>query len=245
MPTMGGRVFDAAVWRLQVHVDDPLVQHLPERAHQYDCVAGGIVLITLEDIAEGGSRSSMHQIVIHRALKAFELSLVPRNEDFRVLDIGADLETGTFEVAGVELGWVIHDHEFRHAIAFPRVLDGRKLARDICLWKDRVFKAPHHRQATWRFKARVEAHWTTCMFIERRGDRGSPERQHRGVIHDDHVAGRVIHRHPLERAAGFGTAARYAKLHFGAAFPIARHHQFVWRGPFTISLDGPSARHWE
>src|SRR6185312_12804968 len=108
MPAMGGGVFDAAVRRLQVHVDDPLVQHLPEGAQQNDSVAGGIVLIALEDIAEGGSRISMHQIVIHRALKAFELSLVPRNEDLRVWDVGADLETGTLEVTGVELGWVIH-----------------------------------------------------------------------------------------------------------------------------------------
>ena len=90
-----------------------------KRAQQNDGVPGGIVVIALKDIAEGGSRISVHQIVIHRALEAFELALVPRNEDLRVLDIGADLETGTFEVAGVELGWIIHDHEFRHAIAFP------------------------------------------------------------------------------------------------------------------------------
>ena len=116
---MGRRIFDAAMRCLQVHVDDPLVQHLPERAQQDDGVPGGIVVIALQDIAEGGSRVSVHQIVVHRALKSFKLALVPRNEDLRVLDIRADLETGTFEMAGVELGWIINDHEFRHAIAFP------------------------------------------------------------------------------------------------------------------------------
>ena len=104
----------------------------------------GIVVIALQDIAECGPRVSVHQIVIHRALKAFELALVPGNEDLRVLDIGADLETRTFEVAGMELGRIIDDHEFRHAIAFPAVLDRRKLARDIGLGKNRVFEAPHH-----------------------------------------------------------------------------------------------------
>src|SRR5208337_726574 len=149
---------------------------LPKRAQQNDGVPGGIVVIAIKDIAEGGSRISMHQIVVHSSLEAFKLALVPRNEDLRILDIGADLETGTFEVAGVELGWVIHDHEFRHAIALPGVFDGRKLARDICFWKDRVFEAPHHGQATRRFEARVEAHWTTCVLIQRRSDRGSSER---------------------------------------------------------------------
>ena len=39
----------------------------------------------------------------------------------------------------------------------------------------------------------------------------------------------------------FRTAARYAKFHFGATFAIARHHQFVWRSPFNLTVDRPSA----
>jgi hypothetical protein len=44
-------------------------------------------------------QGSVHQIVIHSALEAFELALVPGTRSLsRALDVGADLETGTFKV---------------------------------------------------------------------------------------------------------------------------------------------------
>ena len=122
-----------------------LCKHLAERAEQNDGVPAGIVVIAFQDVAECGSRIAVHQIVIHRALESFKLALVPGHENLRVLDVGADLETCALEVAGMELWRIIDHHEFRHAIAFPAVLDRGKLARDIGLWENRVFEAPHHR----------------------------------------------------------------------------------------------------
>ena len=86
----------------------------------------------------------MHQIVTHRALKPFELALVPGNENLGILDIGADLQTRAFEMSGMELRRVIDHHEFWHPVAFPPVLDRRKLPRDIGLGENRVFQASHH-----------------------------------------------------------------------------------------------------
>lgn len=150
--------------------------------------------------------------------KAFKLAFVPGNEDLRILDIGPNLEAGTFKVAGVELGRVIHYHKFRHAVAFPGVLNGRKLAQHVSLGKDRVFETPHHGQATRRFEPHVKAHWAAGVLIERRGDRGSTQRQHGIVVHDDEVAGRVVHRYALKGAGGVRPGAVYPEFHFGPAF---------------------------
>jgi len=76
----------------------------------------------------------------------------------------------------MEFGRVIDHHEFRHAITFPGVLDRRELAADIGLGQDRVFKASHHGQATRRFEASVEAHGTTSVLIQGRGDGRTTER---------------------------------------------------------------------
>ncbi len=132
---MGRRVFDTAMRRLQIHIDYPLVQHLAKCAQHNDGVLGRIVLVALKDTAECGSRISVHQIVIHSALESFKLAFVPGNENFRVLDIGPDLEARSLEMAGVELGWIIHDHKFRYAVAFPGVLDGKKLRAAHRSWE--------------------------------------------------------------------------------------------------------------
>ena len=85
-------ILDAAMRRLQIHVDDPLVQHLAKRTEQNDGVLAGIVVVAFQDIAERGSRVAVHQIVIHRALKSFKLALVPGHENLRVLDVRTDLQ---------------------------------------------------------------------------------------------------------------------------------------------------------
>jgi hypothetical protein len=190
---VGRRVLDAAVGRLQVHIDDPFVQHLAERAQHDDGVPCGIVLVALQNITERSPGISVHQVVIHRALESFEFAFVPRNEDFCVLDIGADLEARTLEVAGMKLRGIVDHHEFRHAVGFPRILDGGKLALYIRFWKNRVLEAPHHRQAARWFKAHVKASGTSSVFIERGSEGGTSERQHRVIVHHNDVARRVIH----------------------------------------------------
>ena len=105
----------------------------------------GIVVVTLQNIAESRSRVAVHQVVTHRSLKSFQFAFVPGHEDLRILDVGADLQACSFEVAGMELSGIIDNDQFRHAVALPPVLDPRKLALDIRLRENCVFEASHHR----------------------------------------------------------------------------------------------------
>jgi hypothetical protein len=107
----------------------------------------------------------------------------------------------------MKLRRIIDHHKLRHTIAFPRILDGRKLATDIGFRKDCVLEAPHYGQAARRLETSAKAHRAACMLIKGRGDRRTPERQHRVVVHDEDVAGGVIHRHSLERAGCLGADA--------------------------------------
>src|SRR5713226_914562 len=72
--------------------------------------------------------------------------------------------------------WIVNDNQFRHAIAFPQVLDGGKLTLNIGLWKDRILEAPHHCQATWRFESGVKAQRAACILVERSRDRRPAQR---------------------------------------------------------------------
>ena len=90
----------------------------------------------------------MHQIVVQCSLESLKGTLVPGYEHLCVLDIAADPQTRVLEMTGVELGRVIDDNKLRDAVAFPTVLDGGKLPRDVSFWKNRVFKTSHHGQAT-------------------------------------------------------------------------------------------------
>ena len=55
MPAMCRCVLDAPMGRFQIHIDNPLVEHLAECAEQNDSVLAGIIVIAFEDIAECGS----------------------------------------------------------------------------------------------------------------------------------------------------------------------------------------------
>src|SRR5580658_6572481 len=227
--------------RLQIHVDDPLVEHLAKCAQQNDGVAGGIVVVTFQNVAECCPRIAVHQIVVHRALEPFELTFVPGHENLGILDIGADLQTRAFEVTGMELRRVIDDHEFWYPVAFPPVLDRRKVPRDIGLRENRVLQASHHRQAARRFESSVEAHWTTSVLIEGGSDRRPAQRQHATVVHYDDVAGSVVHRYTLQGAGSLGPRGGYPEFHFGAAFAVTRHHDLVGGSAAYLAIGGPLA----
>jgi hypothetical protein len=77
VPSVCRRIVDSAMRRLLVHIDDPLVQHLAKRAQQNYSVPSRVVVVTLRDVAESGSRVAVHQVVTHRALEPFQLALVP------------------------------------------------------------------------------------------------------------------------------------------------------------------------
>src|SRR5205085_1606713 len=109
------------------------------------------------------------------------------------------------------------------------------------LGENRVFKAPHDGQATRRFESSVEAHWRTGVLIQRGSDCRPAKRQHATVVHDDDVAGGVIHRYPLESAGSFGSSGRHPELHFGATLPVARHHDLVGRPAINLAIGGPLA----
>src|ERR1039458_5913718 len=96
----------------------------------------------------------------------------------------------------MELRRVIDDKEFGNPVAFPPVLDRGKLPRDISLGENRVLKASHHGQAARRLEPSVETHWRTGVLIQGGSDRRPAQRQHATVVHDDNVAGSVIHRYP-------------------------------------------------
>jgi ribosomal protein L39E len=91
VPPVSRGIPDAPMGRLQIHIDDPPVEHLAKRAQQNDGVPAGIVVVALQDIAECRPRVPVHQVVTHRALEPFQLALIPGHENLRVLYIGTDL----------------------------------------------------------------------------------------------------------------------------------------------------------
>ena len=113
---------------MQVDVDNPFVQKFAESAEQNNGMFAGVVVVALQNITECRSRFSMHQISIHGSLESLKLSLVPGHKYLGILNICTDLQAGTFKMGRMKLRRVVDNNEFRNAIAFPMVPDGRELS---------------------------------------------------------------------------------------------------------------------
>src|SRR5229473_4230308 len=125
-----------------------------------------IVVVAFQNIAERRARLAVHQVAIQSSLESLELALVPRHAHFCVLNVTPNLQTRALEMDGMKFRGIIDNNHFRCPVAFPRVLDGRELTRDINLGENRVFEAPHHRQTTGWLEASVEAREATSVLIE-------------------------------------------------------------------------------